>query len=346
MTWLTWRQFRAQAIAVYAAVVAAAVALAVTGPGLADLARANANVFDVLTRTDRNLYFTGIVVLAAAPAVVGAFWGAPLVARELEAGTHLLAWNQSVTRTRWLAVKLGVTALAAALAVGALTLAVTWWSHPIDGALSSTRGNLPSRITPVAFAERGITPVAYAVFAVVLGVAVGLLIRRSVPAMAVTLVLFIAVQVAVPIWVRPHLSPPTQQTLTFAATRLDSITANGPGGPVGIRLTTGHPGDWILSNRTVDRSGRAVTLPSWLRDCLPGPPPGGAAEGQVRVRGGTGDPLVACFDRLNAEGYRQHVSFQPLAHFWRLQWAETGFFAGVSGLLTWFCFWWTRKRLT
>jgi hypothetical protein len=320
--------------------------LAITGHRVADLARANANVFDVLTRTDHNLYFTGIVALAAAPAVVGAFWGAPLVARELEAGTHLLVWNQSVTRTRWLAVKLGITTLATALAVGALTLAVTWWSHPIDGAVSSTRGNLPSRITPVAFAMRGITPVAYAVFAVVLGVAVGLVIRRSVPAMAVTLAVFIAVQVAVPLWVRPHLSPPTQQTVRFSATRLDSITANGPGAPDAITLRTGSPGDWILSNTTVNRSGQAVTLPTWLRDCLPGPPPPGSAQAQVQVRGGTGDPLVPCFDRLNAEGYRQHVVYQPLAHFWRLQWAETGFFVGLSGLLTAFCFMWTRKRLT
>ena len=47
-------------------------------------------------------------MVALAPAVIGAFWGAPLVARELEAGTHRLVWNQSVTRTRWLATKLGV----------------------------------------------------------------------------------------------------------------------------------------------------------------------------------------------------------------------------------------------
>jgi hypothetical protein len=346
VTWLTWRQFRTQAVAVYAAVAAVAVTLAVTGPRLADLARANSDVFDQLTGSDRTLYFAGIVVLAVAPAVVGAFWGAPLVARELEAGTHLLVWNQSVTRTRWLAVKLGVTALGAALAMGALTLAVTWWAHPLDGALGSTHGSLPSRVTPVAFAMRGITPVAYAVFAVVLGVAMGLVVRRSVPAMAVTLALFIAAQVAVPLWVRPHLAPPTDRTLTFSATRLDSIQGNGAGEPVGITLRTGSPGAWVLSNATVDGSGHPVSLPSWFGDCLPGPPPPGTAQAQVQVRGSIKDPLTACFDRLNAEGYRQHVVYQPAANFWRLQWAETAIFAGLSGLLTWFCFWWIRERLT
>ena len=36
------------------------------------------------------------------------------------------------------------------------------------------------------------------------------------------------------------------------------------------------------------------------------------------------DTMDACFTRLNAEGYRQHVVYQPAKHFWPLQWAETG----------------------
>ena len=61
------------------------------------------------------LYLISIVSILLAPAVIGLFWGAPLIARELETGTSALAWNQSVTRTRWLAVKLtvgGLTAMA------------------------------------------------------------------------------------------------------------------------------------------------------------------------------------------------------------------------------------------
>ena len=152
-----------------------------------DIAATYRDVFDHLTRTDRNLFQAAIVVVAVAPAIIGVFWGAPLVARELEAGTHRLAWTQSVTRTRWLATKLGVTTLAAAATVGLLTFAVTWWSQPLDGALSSTQGGLPSRITPVTFAMRGVVPVGYAVFAVVLGATLGAVFRRSLPAMAVTL---------------------------------------------------------------------------------------------------------------------------------------------------------------
>jgi ABC-type transport system involved in multi-copper enzyme maturation permease subunit len=339
MIWLTWRQFRTQAAAVSAAVAAFAVVLAITGPRLLDLSRAYPNaLFDHLTRTDRNLYNAGLVLMALAPAVIGAFWGAPMVARELEAGTHRLAWNQTVTRTRWLATKLGLTALAAMAAVGVLTLAVSWWAGPLDGTTGNARGALPARLTPVAFAMRGVAPVGYAVFALVLGVAVGIVIRRTVPAMAVTLAIFTLVQIAVPSWIRPHLVPPAQQTVTITEAKLESLMADDAG-TFRVSLTTGNRDDWVLSNETVDATGQVAALPSWLRDCLPGPSSSASAS---PVRAPT---VQACFTRLTQEGYRQRLVYQPASHFWALQWAETALFLALSGLLTWFCFWWTRHRL-
>ena len=44
----------------------------------------------------------------ALPAVLGMFWGAPLVARELESGTFRLAWTQGRSRHTWFAAKLAV----------------------------------------------------------------------------------------------------------------------------------------------------------------------------------------------------------------------------------------------
>jgi hypothetical protein len=284
-----------------------------------------------------------VVVLAIAPAVIGAFWGAPLVARELESGTHRLVWNQSVTRSRWLATKLGLTVLAAAAAVGALTFAITWWSGPIDGALGNTHGQLPSRLTPVAFAMRGVAPVGYAVFAVVLGVTFGVVLRRSLPAMALTLAVFTAVQIAVPLWIRPHLVPADQVTLTFSRDRLDGISSNSDGTSLKVTLTTRNPSNWILSNDTIDARGRVVDLPAWAGACFAPPAPPVAGQ---RVVQGDDTLLTACFTRLNAEGYRQRIVYQPTDHFWPLQFAETGLFLATSGLLTWFCFWWTRRRLS
>jgi hypothetical protein len=344
MIWLTWRQLRAQAVAVYAAVAAALVVLAVTGPRIADLgARATPEVplYDLLTRTDRNLFFAGIVLMAVAPALVGAFWGAPLVARELETGSYRLVWNQSVTRTRWLAVRLGGTLLAAAAAVGGLTLAVTWWSDPLDGAQSGTQGSLPTRMTPVSFAMRGIVPLGYVVLAVVLGVAAGLVLRRSVPAMAVTLAVFTFLQVAVPLWVRPHLLPPVQADVDFRRGTLDSITLDESGG---LRVSVNPPshGGWILSNETmVDSTGRVAPLPAWFADCLPGKPGSGteppptAASPAVTIDG--------CIARLARDGYRQRVVYQPADRFWPLQWLETGLYLALAGLVASFCFWRVRR---
>jgi ABC-2 family transporter protein len=341
MIWLTWRQFRTQAAAGYAAVAAFAAVLAITGPRLLHLSRAYPNaVFDQLTRTDRNLYNAGLVVLAVTPAIIGAFWGAPMVARELEAGTHRLAWNQTVTRTRWLATKLGLTALAAMAAAGVLALAVSWWAGPLDGTTGNTHGALPARLTPVAFAMRGVAPVGYAVFALVLGVAAGIVLRRTVPAMAVTLAVFTLVQVAMPLWVRPHLVPPAQQTLTLTAARLDSILMDDAG-TVRMSLATGGRGDWILSNDTVDATGQVTALPSWMDGCLP-PRPASASASAGPPRA---PALDACFARLTQDGYRQRVVYQPASRFWTLQWAETALFLTLSGILTGFCFWWTRHRL-
>ena len=58
------------------------------------------------------------------PVLIGMFWGAPLIARELETGTFRLAWTQSVSRVRWLLVKLGLVGLAAIVVAGGLSLHV------------------------------------------------------------------------------------------------------------------------------------------------------------------------------------------------------------------------------
>jgi len=344
MIWLTWRQFRIQLLAVYALVGAVCVWLALTGPALAHLAARNKDVYDLLSSTDLLLFNGGIAVLAVAPAVIGIFWGAPLVARELESGTYRLAWNQSVTRWRWLAAKLGFSVLATAVAVGILTTTVTWWAQPLDGIQGSQRGSLASRMTPISFAMRGVVPVSYAVFAVLLGTLVGLVVRRSVPAMALTLAIYVLVQVAVPWWVRPHLIPPTTTTVFLSEDTLDGIASTGSG-PFKITARGADPRDWVLTNQTVDAEGHPAALPSWFGDCLPPPPsdPGSGATTQVHQAPGT---LDACLSRLSDEGYRQRLVYQSHRHFWRLQWAETGLYLAASGVLAGLSFWWVRRRLS
>ena len=176
MTWLTFRQFRAQGIAALAAVTVLAVAYGYTGPHLADLYSKSglrgcgsgphclslASAFMKSVRADQvypALFFAGMLILVILPAVIGAFWGAPLVARELEAGTYRLAWNQDVTRTRWMAVKLGLVGLATIATSGVVSLLFSWWAGPINAA-----GGFPNnlsefaRITPLMFIAQGVAP--------------------------------------------------------------------------------------------------------------------------------------------------------------------------------------------
>lgn len=343
MIWLSWRQLRAQVVTVYALVAGVAVVVAVTGPRLARLAADATSVYDLLTGRDIGLFYGGLAVVAVAPAVIGAFWGAPLVARELETGTYRLAWNQSVTCTRWLAVRLGTAVVATVVGVGALSTAVTWWSAPLDGTLSSTHGGLPSRLTPVSFAMRGIVPVGYAVLALVLGVAVGLVLRRTVPAMAVTLVLYVLVQLAVPLWVRPHLVPPVEATVTLSRSTLDGISKPPGDSPPVLTAHTATPGDWVLADETVDARGRPASVPAWFSACLPDAPD--APVGSPTAAPPEGG-LEACLARLADEGYRQHVVYQPKDRFWALQWTETGGYLAVAALLAAGCFRWTRHRVT
>jgi hypothetical protein len=334
MIWLTWRQFRTQATVVFAALAALAAVLAVTGPHLADLYEtAGSSLVDRLSGSDQTVYYAGSTVVLAVPAVIGMFWGAPLISRELETGTHRLVWNQSITRTRWLATKLGLGALVTMTAAGVAGLAVTWWSGPIDQAVNSggeTETYL-ARLDPMAFAARGVVPIGYAAFAFVVGVSLGVLIRRTLPAMATTLVVYVAVQLAMPLWVRPHLAAPDQTTVSFTA-----------GTPVGIHegakeitVPLDVPGAWLTSEQTLNAAGHPAAPPSSFADCLR------SESGLASLQ-----QIDRCVADLGKLGYRQQVTYQPAGNFWALQWAETGIYLGLALGLAGFCAWWIRRRLT
>jgi ABC-2 family transporter protein len=340
MIWLAWRQARLQMAVALAAACAIAAVAALTGPRLADLARSSANLFDQLSGTDRTLFFAGIAVVALAPAIIGAFWGAPLVAREVETGTYRLIWTQSVPRSAWLAARIGITSLAAAGVMGAISLAVTWWSSPLDGAVSGTRGALPTHLTPVTFAMRGVVPVGYAVFAVALGTALGAVLRKTLPAMAITLALYAVVQIAMPLWVRPTLITPVTTTISFSRSTLDGISLDSSQDPT-VTVHTADRNDWILSNETVDAEEHVAGLPGWFKSCLPPVQP--AAAGTIRP---DEFALDACLARLTDAGYRQRVVYQPADRFWPLQWAETAAYLAASAVLVGFTFWWVRRRIT
>ncbi|MEE1797684.1 ATP-binding cassette domain-containing protein [Streptomyces sp. JV176] len=141
MTWLTWRQFRTQALVGLAALLAVAICAVVIGLRSRDRyeeLRAQctgggcSKILSSLTDDFGLAYdFVGYLLIAV-PGIIGLFWGAPLITRELEAGTHRLVWNQSMTRTTWLAAKLGLVTLAGMTVTGLYSLLLTWSAGKVD----------------------------------------------------------------------------------------------------------------------------------------------------------------------------------------------------------------------
>ncbi|GAA2588286.1 ABC transporter permease subunit [Actinomadura fulvescens] len=357
MIWLTWRQFRAAAAMTAAALAALATVLALTGPGMADdyssgiatcTTQANgcSNYLQSFFHDHQVPFLAVTAIVLVLPAVIGLFWGAPLIARELEAGTHRLVWNQSITRDRWLAVKLLLVGLASMTTAGLGTLAVTWWSGPIDKAAAANSPGFP-RMGPLLFDARGIVPIGYAAFAFALGVTIGILIRRTLPAMAITLTVFAAVQVAMPLLVRPHLIPPVTATVQLPEAKIDMIGIQD-GGPLHLSLESQVPTDlgaWVLSSRLVDAGGKtvggAIPVSTSSGPCAP------SREPQRRVAdAGQGQRLSPCLNELKRLGYRHELKYQPGSRFWAFQWYETGVYAVLSLGLAGLCFWLVRRRLS
>ena len=177
MIWLTWRQFRVAAFTTLVAFAALGLALAYTGPhlshlydtsGIRECQASHGDCGPLIDEfTSHFIWWHALgPMIAGIPAVVGVFWGAPLLARELETGTFRVAWTQSVTRTRWLTTKVVLVGVASVVVTAAFTLIVAWWSGPLNRVTAG-------RFTPGPFGQRGITPIAYAAFAFALGVAAG-----------------------------------------------------------------------------------------------------------------------------------------------------------------------------
>jgi hypothetical protein len=360
-----WRQFRAQATVGIAGLVVVGIVLAVTGPHLVNVydtavaaCKASGGTSSACNNPVLGTYgalqkATSVLVLAV-PALLGMFWGAPLIAHELETGTFRLAWTQSVSRLRWLLVKLGLVGLASMLGAGLLSLMVTWWSSPIDEAD-------PNRFSPSNFALHGFVPGGYAVFAFVLAATVGLLLRRTLPAMAVTLAGFIGARLAVTYWIRSHYLSPA--TATLPLTQSDAgLNFAGPGaaGAVSIGAQAPHiPNAWVTGATIADKSGQAPTSEYVRHACSTAISAGQQNIGAKQsVRGGIfgghasveqlgqqmQNALNQCFHTVGAH-YHAVVTYQPANRFWTFQTIETALFVVLAMALAGVCAWWVRHRI-
>jgi hypothetical protein len=365
MIWLTWRQFRAQAITAAAALAVFAIVLATTASDLSGMYNSSGLLtchgaactglastflsnlasggggFLIPGSAYAILYFLSVLVILIAPAITGVFWGAPLIARELEAGTFRLTWNQSITRTRWLTVKLALTGAAAMAVTEAFSLIQAWWAAPIGKAVGlggSSSIFSETRFGWFVFPTHGITPLGYAAFGFALGVTAGLLTRRPIPAMAITLAIFAAIQFITPLWIRPNLFPTSQTVTSFTAAGASVSLHANPRLAITASAVPGQPGAWIISSEGVNAAGQRVsTIPAACEQAV------SDTLGSHRVT--TAGPGSAVLNNCVAgHGIRVAESYQPASHYWPLQWSETGMFLALALALAGYCYWRLNRR--
>jgi hypothetical protein len=237
------------------------------------------------------------------PVLLGAFVGAPLISRELETGTFRFAWTQGAGRTRWAVSTLVLPALLLTAVTGAFTALFYWYFRPFlaDGQVSE--------FLPLAFGLLGVVFAAWTLFAYALAAFTGTLLRRTVPAMAVTLIVYIVLAIGTATTIRPHYAAPVAEQ-----------GWNHPGGA-----------GWVISSWVKAPDGQHLSQAAV--NSLPVP---------ASVQNSQSPDAFTNW--LSSRGYTLWQSVQPDSRFWQFQLTEGGWLLVVSALLIGGAVWLIRRR--
>jgi hypothetical protein len=147
-----------------------------------------------------NFHVTGGIlkggfVLQPVPALIGAFVGPLVLARELETGTLRYAFTQGFGRWRWTLAKLVMLGVVMIAMAGSFSVLVSWYYQPYlaPGRLYDPTSGLPHWL----FDLRGVAFAAWTLAAFAIGAVAGMLIRRVVPAIVATLAAYTVLGVVV-----------------------------------------------------------------------------------------------------------------------------------------------------
>ena len=317
MSWLIYRQHRQQALSGAATLALLALFLGLTGmhmsavfhnSGLAHCLGAHQHgdcsdiesSFESRFSTLRQL----VPFLMVLPLLLGLFWGAPLVARELEHDTQQMIWTQGVTRLRWFSTKLAALVAVTLALTATYAVLISWWLGPLDRSTGD-------RFQPGIFDQQGALPIAYALFALALGIAAGTIVRKTMSAMAATLVGFVTLRLLIAGVVRRHYLAPVSKTYVPL-----------PG------IDTSHAGAWVFSQQTTE-AGHTVA-PFTIGSVCPA----------------TKTSTTATLDRcVRAHSFLEHDVFQPAGRYWLFQGIESAVYVGLALALLALTVWWIKKRI-
>ncbi|MFI0262906.1 ABC transporter permease [Streptomyces sp. NPDC017056] len=212
-TWLVWRRHRGTFLVGFAVTVLACALFAYQRPAVMDflasyterrasVARGDGDPLMKFQNAFSSIFSWDTSLLLSVPIAFGVFLGAPLIAAEQEQGTLRLAATQSVSRGRWIAAKLAVPLTVVFVCTSLMSAAFTWmWepAHELAAFGDWFHGGILETTGPA--------PVARALLFTVVGIAVGMLLRRVIASMAVAFVFCYGFNIVWEAKVLPLLAP-------------------------------------------------------------------------------------------------------------------------------------------
>jgi hypothetical protein len=323
MAWVTWRQHRFALAGVAALLGALAVWLWLEGlhahhsyavaadchPASSGACGALVGYFLTYVSTAQTI----AIVLQAVPALIGAFVGAPVLAREMETGTFRYTWTQGFGRWRWTLAKLVPLAIAVAAAAGAFSVLFSWYYQPFLAQTLSFNFQVP--LDAGLFDLRGVAFAAWTLAAFAIGVLAGMLIRRVVTALAATLAVYTGLALAAGLYLREHYMTPLL-----------------------VKNASPPSSAWVISQQWYTNGGKPVSQSTLSQVLQQGAP-------QLAGDGKGGIPQSPTVNQYLAQhGYTLWTSYQPGSRFWPFQWIEGGWLLALSVLLIAATVWLVRRR--
>ena len=324
MTWLIWRQHRTEIGVLGVLVGLFGIALLVLGTQAHDLfpggparcaggAGISEGCTDAFRRLDEQYGYVENLLAGfyLVPVVIGAFLGAPLLARELEDGTWQLAWTQAVPRMRWLRAKLAALAGVTVMVTALFTAVLTWFRQPFDA--------WEGRFQYDAFDLEGLVPVAYALFAFGAATAAGAILRRSLPAFGVAFGAFLAARMPVALLARP--------AYATSLTAVEPVPVGSAKDQAGHRPAPGIA-DWTIERGYADATGRRLSSAEYY---------------ELEAAADRAGTNLNQF--LHARGVQRFGVYHPADRFWTFQLIEAALFVAVAAVLIGVVVWRVRRRV-
>lgn len=311
MSWVAWRQGRAENLLALTLLAGLATILALIGThihsvfdanGLATCTGASVRPAScALLSSEFESQFDTVNQLGSwlglTPGLIGVLLAAPLVL-ELDQGTYRLAWTQGITPQRWLTTRLVMLLASAVLCAAAMIALATWERAPLDALLG--------RINPNSFDLEGTVPIAYTLFAASAVLAIGTVTRRTALAATAGFGAYIVVRLILRS-IRQDLIPAVHSLMPI------------PQGPRGIFQA------WEISHNFTNPHGHAIPS-TVITSCF-------NTHGNLNTH---------C---LAQHHVYQSFIYEPASRFWDLQAAETGIFLALSAAAIGLTIWWIRHRI-